>query len=104
MANIGMKGAGMKTVDIVRALNMSQTVVSRFLKKHRETVSVKESKRSILILECKGLLLRRYGMWCISFCDHMLPLKVVNGTLNSQKYRDEILESDVRPSLNSPES
>ena len=35
--------------------------------------------------------------------DHMLQMEVVNGTLNSQKYRDKILESDVRPSLNSLE-
>ena len=28
-------------------------------------------------------------------------LEVVNWTLNSQKYRDKILESEVRPSLNS---
>ena len=33
----------------------------------------------------------------------MLQLKVVNGTLNSQKYWDETLESDVRPSLTSPD-
>ena len=32
-----------------------------------------------------------------------MQLKVVNRTLNSQKYRDEIPESDARPSLNSPE-
>ena len=43
-------------------------------------------------------------MVCGAFSyDHMLHLEVVNGTLNSQKYRDEILESDVRPSLNSLE-
>ena len=35
--------------------------------------------------------------------DHMLQVEVANGTLNTQKYRDEILESDIRPSLNSPE-
>ena len=29
--------------------------------------------------------------------DHMIQLKVVTGTLNSQKYQDEILESGVRP-------
>ena len=34
----------------------------------------------------------------------MLQLKVVEGTLSSQKNRAEILESDVIPSLNSPES
>ncbi|MEW8333589.1 MAG: transposase, partial [Candidatus Thiodiazotropha sp.] len=28
---------------------------------------------------------------------------MVNGTLNAQKYRDEILEPVVRPFLNSPE-
>ena len=43
-------------------------------------------------------------MVCGAFSyDHNLQLKVLNGTLNSQKYRDEILEYDVRPSLNSPE-
>ena len=41
-------------------------------------------------------------MVCGAFSyDHMLRLEVVNGTLNSQKYRDKILDSDVRPSLNS---
>ena len=43
-------------------------------------------------------------MVCGAFSyDHMMQLKVVNGTLNSQKYRDETLESDVRLSLNSLE-
>ena len=41
-------------------------------------------------------------MVCGAFSyDHMLQQEVVNGTLNSQNYRDKILESDVRPSLNS---
>ena len=33
--------------------------------------------------------------------DHLIQLKVVTGTLNSQKYQDEILESRVRPPLDS---
>ena len=33
--------------------------------------------------------------------DHLIQLKVVTGTLNSQKYQDEILESAVRSSLDS---
>ena len=33
--------------------------------------------------------------------DHMIQLKVVTGTSNSQKYQDQILESDVRPPLDS---
>ena len=33
--------------------------------------------------------------------DHMLQLKVVTGILNSQKYQDQILESGVRPPLDS---
>ena len=33
--------------------------------------------------------------------DHIVQLKVVTGTLNSQKYQDEILESGVRPNFNS---
>ena len=32
---------------------------------------------------------------------HMIQLKVVTGTLNSQKYQDQILESCVRPPLDS---
>ena len=55
----------MKQVDIARSLNVSQIVASRLLKKHREICSVKEMKRSTLILECKGLLLKRYGMWIV---------------------------------------
>ena len=33
--------------------------------------------------------------------DHMIQLKVVTGTLNSQKYQDQILEFGVRPPLDS---
>ena len=33
--------------------------------------------------------------------DHMIQLKVVAGTLNSQKYQDEILESGARQHLDS---
>ena len=43
-------------------------------------------------------------MVCSTFSyDHMLQLEVVNETLNSQKYWEETLESDVRPSLNWPD-
>ena len=33
--------------------------------------------------------------------DHLIQLKVVTGTLNAQKYMDEILESGVRSALDS---
>ena len=33
--------------------------------------------------------------------DHTIQLKVVIGTLNSQKYQDQILKSGVRPPLGS---
>ena len=33
--------------------------------------------------------------------DHLIQLKVVTGTLNSQKYQDEILESSVKSPLDS---
>ena len=33
--------------------------------------------------------------------DHMIQLKVVTGPLDSQKYQDQILESGVRPHLDS---
>ena len=35
------------------------------------------------------------------FDDHLIQLKVVTGTLNAQKYQDEILESGVRSPLDS---
>ena len=33
--------------------------------------------------------------------DHLIQLKVVAGTLNAQKYQDEILESGVRSPFDS---
>ena len=33
--------------------------------------------------------------------DHLIHLKVVNGTWNAQRYQDEILESGVRSPLDS---
>ena len=33
--------------------------------------------------------------------DHLIQLKVITGTLNAQKYQDEILESGVRSPLDS---
>ena len=33
--------------------------------------------------------------------DHMIQLKVVTGTLNSQKYQYQILKSGIRPALDS---
>ena len=35
------------------------------------------------------------------FDDHLIQLKVVTGTLNTQKYQNEILESGVRSPLDS---
>ena len=43
-------------------------------------------------------------MACDALSDvHLIQLKVVTGTLNTQKYQDEILESGVRPPLDSLE-
>ena len=36
--------------------------------------------------------------------DHMIQTNVVTGTLNSQKYQDEILEAGVRSPLDSLDS
>ena len=33
--------------------------------------------------------------------DHMIQLKIVTRTVNSQKYQDQILETDVRQPLDS---
>ena len=59
MCTIAISNAGMKQADIAGVLNVT-SVVSRPLREwqyyKKETV--------ILILECKKLLLKHYGMWC----------------------------------------
>ena len=67
MCKNAIRNAGMKQDDIARVLNVSQSVVSRPLKGHRENGSITIRKRSTLILECKELLLiqKHYGTWCI---------------------------------------
>ena len=65
MCKIAIRDAGMKQDDIARVLNVSQGVVSIPLKEHRESGSIRTRKRSTLILECKKLLLKHYGTWCI---------------------------------------
>ena len=65
MCKIAIRNAGMKQDDIARVLNMSQSVVSRPLKEHRECGSITKRKLSTLIFECKELLLKHYGTWCI---------------------------------------
>ena len=42
MCKIAIRNAGMKHNDIARVLNVSQSVVSRHLKEHREGVAVFE--------------------------------------------------------------
>ena len=65
MCKIAIGNSGMKQNDIERVLNVYQSVVSRPLKEHRESGSITKRKRSTLILECKELLLKHYGTWCI---------------------------------------
>ena len=65
MCKIANGKAGMKQNDIARVLNVSHSVVSRPLKEHRESGSITKRKRSTLILECKELLQKHCGMWCI---------------------------------------
>ena len=55
MCKIAIRDSGMKQDDIARVLNVSQGVVSRHLKEHRESDSLTKRKRSTLILECKEL-------------------------------------------------
>ena len=62
MCKIAIRNTGMKQDDSARVLNVSQSVVSRPLKEHRESGSITKRKRSILILEYKELLLKPYGM------------------------------------------
>ena len=61
MCKIAIRNTGMKQDDIVRVLNVSQSVESRPLKEHRESGSITKRKWSTLILECKELLLKHYG-------------------------------------------
>ena len=65
MCKIAIRNAGMKQYDIARVLNVSQSVVSRPLKEHRESDSITKRKRSTLILDCMELLLKHYGTWCM---------------------------------------
>ena len=65
MCKIAIRNSGIKQDDIARVLNVSQSVVYRPLKEHRESGSITKRKRSTLILECKELLLKHYGTWCI---------------------------------------
>ena len=64
MWKIAIRNAGMKQDDIARVLNVSQSVVSRPFKEHRVAV-LQKRKWSTLTLECKELLLKHYGTWCI---------------------------------------
>ena len=65
MCKIATRNAGMRQEGISRLLNVSQSVVSRPLKEHRESGSITKRKQSTLIHECEELLLKHYGMWCI---------------------------------------
>ena len=67
MCKIAIRNAGMKQDDIVRVLFVSHSAVSRPLKERRESGStcIRKRKRSTLTLECKELLLKHYGTWCI---------------------------------------
>ena len=61
--NVGMKQDGIAMVS--RVLNVSQSVLSRPLKEHRDSGSIRKRKRSTLILECKELLLKHSPVKCI---------------------------------------
>ena len=65
MCKIAIRNAGMKQDDIARVLYVPQSVVSIPLKEYRESGSIRKRKRSTLILECKELLRKHYGTWCI---------------------------------------
>ena len=100
MCKIAIRNACMKQDAIARVLNVSQSVVSRLLREHRDSGSITERKQSTLILECKELLLKIMVSGTLSD-DHLIQLKVVTGTLNAQKYQDEIVKSGVRSPLDS---
>ena len=45
----------MKQDDVARVLNVSQSVVGRNLKEHRDSGCIRKRKWSTLILQCKEL-------------------------------------------------
>ena len=58
MCRIAIRNAGRKQDDIARVFNVSQSVVGRPLKEHRERCSIRKRKRSTLIVDSKELLLK----------------------------------------------
>ena len=85
MCKIAIRNAGMKQDDIARVSNVSQSAVSRPLKEHRESGSIRKRKRSTLILEFKELLLKHFGTWCcevlgprVRFICHFLSFMSMN--------------------------
>ena len=62
---IAIRNNGMKQDDFAMVLNVSQSVVSRPLKEYRASGSITKRIRSTLILECKEVLLKHNGTWCI---------------------------------------
>ena len=60
MCKFAFRNAGMKQDDVARVLNVSQSVVSRPLKEHRESDSITKRNGSALIHKCKELLLKHY--------------------------------------------
>ena len=65
MCKTAIRNACMKQDEIARVLNVSQSVVRIPLKEHKEGGSITKRKLSTLILECKELLLKHNGTWCI---------------------------------------
>ena len=55
MCKIAIRAAGMNQYGIARVLNVYQSVVSRSLKEHRESGSIRKRKPSTLFLESKEL-------------------------------------------------
>ena len=54
MCKIAIRNVGMKQDDIARVLNVSQSVVSRPLKEHRDIDSIRKRKRSTLIWSARN--------------------------------------------------
>ena len=63
MCKIAIRNAGMKQDDIARVLNVSQSVLSRPLKEHRESGSIAKKEMSTLLLEYKEGFLKHNGTW-----------------------------------------
>ena len=89
MCKIAIRNACMKQDDIARVLNMSQSVVSKPLKEHRESGSITKNETVYIDSWVQGIVTEALSD------DHLIQLKVVIGTLNAKMYQNKGVRSPL---------